>query len=195
MHISYTQQQVTREISGSDVTYIQIDTRIASVLKVTTHTSQQAKVILKTEGEFTEEIFLVVQKPSAGVLSIKPAWNPAFKLPDDKLSAHKVVSVLLEVHIPENRRVSIKGGNTLSVIRGVYEKVSVQLEDADCYLEDVIGFLEIVVNKGNIHILNDKATIKATAIHGKVAGKAKKTNGTYIVATVKRGNVYINKPE
>ncbi len=195
MRISYAQHQVTREISGSKITRIQIDSRMASALKVTTHTSQQITVTLKTEGEFTEEIFPVIQKPTPGELSIRLVWNPAFTLPDDKLSAHKVISVSLEVRIPESRIVSIKGGDAFSIIKGKYEKIAIKLDDAHCYLEEVTGFLEVTVNKGNIHILSPEANVQATSLYGRVEGKAKKTYKTYIHATSKRGNVYINKPE
>src|SRR5690606_3407455 len=80
-----------------------------NMFKITVNTAEITEILiaLKIEGEHSEQIILLTEQIEDS-LKIASTYQPLFNKPDDKLSAHKKISIELTVSIPEGFDVTIK---------------------------------------------------------------------------------------
>ena len=73
----------------------------ANCFKVEFHTGDGNEINIEAEieGEYSQDLDLKVNTNGTTVL-IEAGFAPSFENPNDKLSAHKVVSILLKITIP-----------------------------------------------------------------------------------------------
>ncbi|MCB0376487.1 MAG: hypothetical protein KDD04_11255, partial [Sinomicrobium sp.] len=105
------QKTVHKVIADNAVTVIEINASQAYELVVKTAASPRIDIQAVMDGEYGQDIMINTHKES-GHFIIGTSFNPSFRDPNDKLSAHKVISVLLIVELPENSDLIVSGGNT-----------------------------------------------------------------------------------
>lgn len=101
---------------------------------------------------------------------ISADFQPLFINPNDKLSAHKVVSIALEISVPEYKNVDVFGTNTNLYAKGIYEDLNITLSDGRCNLENVSESVEVTTQKGDILLAAPSGNITAESVYGKVKG-------------------------
>lgn len=120
------------------------------------------------DGEYDEKILL--QMGTEGSTTIITAGvTPLFDLPDDKLGAHKVVSIALRVSVPEFRRVQVYAGSAALTAKGQYENLTIFLEAGSCFLSGVGQATEVSTRGADIYVESAAANVRAESRYGEVS--------------------------
>jgi hypothetical protein len=136
-----------------------------------TSTGDELVVEAIIEGEYTEELLIRIREEGSTVM-ISAGFHPDFVNPNDKLSAHKVVSIALSIHIPELKEVQVFGTNCNVNVRGLFSALGVVLDDGRCTLNQVQQKVEVSTQSGDIILYCSKGLIKAESRYGKITGEA-----------------------
>jgi hypothetical protein len=162
------QKKLQRIILAQDISLIQVNS--ANCFKIEMHTGQGNEVAIEAEieGEYSQDLDLKVDVNGSTIL-IEAGFVPSFENPNDKLSAHKVISIMLKLTIPKNKNVEIYGTNSRVVIDGTYKEVNVALSDGVCQLNKVLGNVSVRTQSGSIGVLTKSAQIEANSKYGKVS--------------------------
>lgn len=188
------QKKLQRVIFAQGISLVQLNS--ANCFKVEVHTSQGNEVAIEAEieGEYTQDLDLKVNTNGTAIL-IEAGFVPSFENPNDKLSAHKVISILLKLTIPKNKDLEIYGTNSRVVIDGTYKGVKVALSDGVCQLNEVVGNVNVRTQSGSIDVMTKSAKIEANSKYGKVSpNQIPKGLSVYNLQTV-TGNIELNKTE
>ena len=129
-------------------------------IKIVSDESETIDVIAKIEGEHSENVVLNVSEDKS-TLSLSTGYSPYFKLANDKLAAHKVISIEIELHIPENLQVFVKASIASVETNGSFEEIHLELGNGNCLLKDFEGGAHINTRNGNITVYA-RETVSAT---------------------------------
>jgi hypothetical protein len=143
--------------SGDEIYKISISTAPGNEVIITT----------RTEGEYFNKIRLE-QELLDKTLFLSSRFNEILQNGFDKLSAHKVFSMEVELQVPENLILEINSNLASVYVSGTYERVFIQLKNGSCYFENYTG--DAVINTFEGHILGTARSIdvEANSRHGEV---------------------------
>jgi hypothetical protein len=173
---------------------IQINTANCFEVNLNTRSGKEVTVEAEMEGEYSKDLDLEIST-SGSTLLIEANFVPNFENPNDKLSAHKVVSILLDVTLPSSKNVKVYGTNSRVLAKGKYKELEVTLSDGTCELHNVFGEVQIKTQSGTIIVLAKAAAINAVSKYGTVEFNPI-PNGIsiYKLQTV-TGNIELSKTE
>lgn len=173
---------------------VQVNTANCFKVLLQTTEEQEINAIANIEGEYVDNLNIeAVSKGST--IFIDAGFSPNFHNPNDKLSAHKVVSITLSVSVPKYRNVAVYGTSSRLLVNGSYEGLNVSLSDGACELNNVLGDIKVKTQSGNIKVWSNTANISAVAKYGHVGSNEIPTgNSTYDLQTV-TGNIELIKTE
>ncbi len=188
------QKRVKKALIEANRQYVQIDTKNCFKVNLITTKSKEIEVKAFIEGEYQKDLALNIEQVGNNVL-VSAGFLPNFIQPNDKLSAHKVVSISLEISLPEYLNVTVYGTNSFVTATGNYRYLKVTLADGDCTLNNVTEKAAIKTQKGNILVRTKVGSIEAQSIYGKVVlADIPDGNQRYTLNSVE-GNIQINKTE
>ena len=154
--------------------------------------TKQVQVEASIEGEYSKDLLISIEEEGTTV-RISAGFHPNFINPNDKLSAHKVVSIALQITVPEFKDVSIFGTNSNVEIEGKYQNLDVKLSDGRCKLNNVSEMVEVTTQKGDIWLSADSGAILAESAYGQVENdQIPKGQNQYTLKTVE-GNIHLRK--
>ncbi len=188
------QKVVEKTLLNTDISTIQID--VSNCFEVNIETSAiDAMIVTATiDGEYKKDLELILKEDGA-IVFVSAGFQPNFINPNDKLSAHKVVSIALDIQLPANKRINVFGSSCNVTARGTYEKLKVTLNDGACKLSEVFGNAEVMTQSGNISAESDTATIISTSKYGRIDEKPiSNGNDTYKLSTI-TGNILLSRIE
>lgn len=145
----------------------QIDARQCYELQLESWQGSEMVVVARMEGEYAREALLRLEKEGS-TLILSAGLDSVFRIPDDKLGAHKVVSIALKVRVPEDRKVSVLANATQLSVRGIYEHLRVMQAEGFCGIYGVRRSVEVHTQSANIYVASSGASIEATSKYGKV---------------------------
>ncbi|WP_416446070.1 hypothetical protein ACH3O9_08050 [Leeuwenhoekiella sp. A16] len=119
------------------------------------------------EGE-TYESVLINTKVENDLVVITVGRTPDFEAFDDKLAAHKVMSVEIDITMPRNLDLWVDSALASVHASGNYKYVNINLSSGDCYLLDFTGNGVINTNRGDIMVETTSSSIQAHSRHGKL---------------------------
>ncbi len=161
------QKVVKKALVDSHTTYIQIDSQNCYYIALNTGQTNEVKVEANIEGEYAEDLLVNLEEKGATML-ISSGFHPNFTNPNDKLSAHKVISIALKITVPAYKEVSIFGTNCNVEVEGKYKNLEVRLSDGRCVLKNVEEVVHVETQKGDILLATQNGTISAKSTYGKV---------------------------
>tara|TARA_R110000751_G_scaffold14621_2_gene47343 strand:- start:257424 stop:258050 length:627 start_codon:yes stop_codon:yes gene_type:complete len=161
-------QKSTEKIWNADV----INTIIIdgeNVFNITVSNSPSNTILLKVkiEGEHANQLVMVdsiVNKQ----LYISSSFQPLFVKDNDKLSAHKVMSVEYQLLVPKNIKLEIKSNIGSVDLVGTYPSVFIELNQGNCNLKQFLGNASINTVNGDINIETDHAKVEAFTKTGQI---------------------------
>ncbi|WP_298509393.1 hypothetical protein [uncultured Kordia sp.] len=107
------------------------------------------------EGEYYRDVNVITATKNKELqLSCQLAED--FELPNDKLSAHKVFSITMNIHIPKHLKVQLEGDETQVYVKGSYKKFWGLLISGNYTLDELEAEAIIQTKKGNIHYIKQK---------------------------------------
>ncbi len=162
---SFGQKTIHKSFIKEGVDQIFVDAKDSFEVVLKTTDSNSLTIKAEIEGEYSPNQ-LVNVFTDRNLLTIEPSFNAGFVMPNDKLSAHKVLSVSLFIEIPKQFKVKLTGNSTNAEIHGDYKDLRIELNDGNCTLYHVASKVTVHTIKGSINAYVDKATIDAHSTYG-----------------------------
>jgi len=146
-------------------------------IKIIAEPTSEIKLISQIDGENYENLNIGASEKNK-TLTLKPTYRPYFKPKNDKLAAHKVISIEMILTIPESMEVAISAKIASLEIQGSLQKLDVNLRDGHCFLKDFVGNARINTRDGDItvyaqHWVEGKAISKYGIIKNELSSKGK----------------------
>lgn len=191
---SLAQKQLERKINASSISLLQIDATNCFEVQIETGSTDEIVVAAQLEGEYAKDLTLEVYE-NGSTLIINAGFRKAFVNPNDKLSAHKVVSIALHVFLPRWKKVQVYGTNARVLVEGDYKDLNIVLADGNCDLTEVSQNVTVKTQSGNITMRANDGNIEASSKYGQVSKIVlPKGFNHYNLSTV-TGNIELKKPE
>ncbi|QHI37744.1 hypothetical protein IMCC3317_31250 [Kordia antarctica] len=161
--VCFSQKTTQQTLSIHQIEEIRIDTDKIFQLNIFSTNDDFIKIETRMEGEYFRDLNVITATKNKQIhLSCKLAEG--FELPNDKLSAHKVFSVSMNIYIPKQLKVQLEGEGTQVYIKGNYRKFLAILITGNYTLEDFYSEAKIQSKKGNIHYIKKrKPTLETTS--------------------------------
>ena len=192
--VTHAQKTVTKSITNPEIEFVTLD--VTNVFQLSIATVQTDEMVLEAgiDGEYSKDVLLNV-KETGKTLFISTEFQPNFKKPNDKLSAHKVISVALKVLLPEQKRVRIFGNECNIQAKGSYSNLKIILSEGRCHLESISGTAEVRTQSGNISVLAKSAKIIATSKYGRVVKHQMPLGDAFFDLSSVTGDILLDKKE
>lgn len=164
-----SQKIVEKQLDATRFERISVTSDWINTLTIATEATDQIRIVSKVVGENCENVIITTSEENK-TLKIGTSYSPFFIPENDKLAAHKVMSVAIAITIPNFLFVEVN--TPLASISGVgnYSNFQANLENGDCELIDFLGNASIITRQGNIKVLAKE----------QVSGRAFSTNGSVI---------------
>lgn len=161
------QKVVEKTLLKPGTTLIQVDAENCFTLLVQNSDSREVIIEAQMDGEYNKDL-LIRAEENGQTLDISAGFRPNFVKPNDKLSAHKVVSISMTISIPKNSNLKVTGTSSTVALQGEYRDVDVILSDGRCMMHHKAENTAVTTQSGNIYLTSPAATITATSAYGKV---------------------------
>ena len=148
---SFSQKIIEKEFDASSISVIEINSNIVFNIIITSEDLKKIKIKTSIEGENFENVLLSIKEDN-GLLSITPGYSPFFEAKNDKLAAHKVIAIEMELVVPENMEIRIKSSLASVKASGKYVSVEALLGTGNCILENFSGDAIIKTTQGFIKV-------------------------------------------
>ncbi len=194
LQFSNAQKVIKKSIVNTDISHIRIDVKNCFGIDLATSDSDVLVIEAQFDGEYEKDLLLNISEKGSTIV-VSADLQPNFVKPNDKLSAHKVISVALKVILPKQKDVHVFGSNCNVIATGVYDFLKVSLNDGRCDLINVSEAVEVNTHSGHISAKYSQAAIRAKSKYGKVIGTiSKKGNSDYNLSTV-TGDIHLKRVE
>lgn len=188
------QKVVKKSIVNSSVSSFQINAANCFEIHIETADTNEVVVEATIDGEYRKDLVLNVKEKGSTVL-VSAGFQPNFENPNDKLSAHKVVSIALRIKLPGYRNVRVFGTNCNILAKGAYENLRITLNDGASTINNVKGQAEVTSQSGEITVNSKSAEIFAKSKYGKVEeNQIPNGNNKYVLNSV-TGNIRLKRIE
>lgn len=144
-------QKITQEtLSTYEINEIRINTAKIFQLNIISTNDRFIKIETKMEGEYFRDLNIITETKNKQI-QVSCELAEGFEIPNDKLSAHKVFSVVMNVFIPKKLQVQLEGDDTQVQIQGTFKRFLALLISGNFTLNNFISNAEIQTKKGNIY--------------------------------------------
>ena len=186
------QKLVKKAFVNNSISSIQINSQYCYQVDLNTVNTNEINVEAEIEGEYSKDLVITIEENETTVL-ISAGFQPNFNNPNDKLSAHKIISIKLNITVPNDKRVFVYGTNSNVTMKGNYENLKVKLLDGNCSIDNVGDRVEVTTQKGNILLIADNGNIMAESTYGKVVKEyIPQGQNQYSLKTIE-GNINLRK--
>ncbi len=164
------------------------------VYQVRVSTAPVNTITIKTmaDGEYYDDISLEMEQ-GKGVLLLKSRYRKILQSGYDKLSAHKVLAMEVELQIPPGMELDIVSNLATVYVEGVYKSVLIQLKSGSCYLNNFKGDAVVNTFSGDISVKTENAFIEANSRKGKVELPSPNTGSNVIRLNSIAGDIHVKK--
>ncbi len=186
------QKLIKKAFVGPETKYIQIDSKYCYQVDLDTNNINEVKVEASIEGEYSKDLVITIEEQGATVL-LSAGFQPNFINPNDKLSAHKVISIKLRITLPEYKEVSVYGTNSNVQVTGDFKSLMVKLSDGRCVLENVTSNVEVTTQKGDILLTVPRGNILAKSTYGEVLKETIPEGEKLYTLNTVEGRIFLKK--
>lgn len=186
------QKIVKKAIINPEITAVLIDARNCFQTRMQTSRTDELSVEAIIDGEYKNDLTLNLKEQGASIF-VSAGFSPNFKNPNDKLSAHKVVSIELLISLPDGQNVQVDGTSCNIIASGNYEHLKITLNDGNCTLNEVSEKITVLTQSGHIDVHSSSAKINATSKFGEVRENEIPDGETNFTLTTTTGNINLVK--
>jgi len=191
---SIGQKVIRKTIINPENQAIQLNTNNCYRVILETSKNKELSIEAEIEGEYQKDLVIKIEEDGSNVY-IDAGFLPNFVNPNDKLSAHKVLSIALKITIPEDCYVNVFGTNSEVQATGKYKELKISLATGNCFLVNVTDSVRVKTQKGTISLVAESGKIEASSVYGLVKiSKIPESNFNYKLESVE-GNIYVSKTE
>lgn len=159
------QKKVHKVLLKDAVELIQVNAENCFEVVLETGKNDAIEIEAQMDGEYSNDLQMKVSEVG-NTLVLGAGFQPGFRNPNDKLSAHKVVSVALKIILPDYKNVEVFGQSARIMAYGDYMNLDVTLSDGTCELHNVTEEVSVRTQSGNILVSANKAKIYAETKYG-----------------------------
>ncbi|WP_083191669.1 hypothetical protein [Formosa haliotis] len=188
------QKQVDKIIDAQNISTIYINGANCFKIHVVASQSNEIQLQTKIEGEHNEDM-VVVSKTSRDTLYIATIFHPSFIADNDKLSAHKLMSIELELSIPEQLNLYAKSDIASFWAEGRFNTAVIELNQGNCNLKNFLGSATVNTVNGSIFVETNYVLVQALSKHGSVNLGPLVPGESHIDLTSIHGNIKVIKSE
>ena len=189
-----SQKVIQKTLVASNVSNIHVNTDNCFEVFVETWDSEVINIEAILEGEYNPNLIVNIKKEEPTV-TVSAGLHPNFELPNDKLNAHKVISIKLRIKLPNNKLVQLFGTSTDCTITGSFSHLKVSLADGNCTLRSIDSDAEVTTQSGHITIQNSIAAVTALSKYGSVFGGITSSAERHFKLSTVTGNIHLSKTE
>ncbi|WBU90427.1 hypothetical protein [Cellulophaga omnivescoria] len=186
------QKIVEKTVLNDHISLINIDTENCYKVTLETGNTEDVVVSANIEGEYKKDLVLEIKEEAASIF-ITTGFSPTFTSPNDKLSAHKVISISLHIIVPQYKNVKLYGKSSNITASGNYKNLNITLLDGYCMLQNISEAITASTQSGNIIVKGNNAIVKASTKYGKIyQDKLLKGNTIFNLSSI-TGDIHISK--
>ncbi len=177
---TFAQKNSEKKIAAEGIQKIEIISDDIFQINIISKAVEEITLNSKIQGEHFENI-VVSTSIENGVFIIKTSYSPFYKPDNDKLAAHKLISVEVDLIIPINLEIYIKSQIASVNASGTFKNIEVGLENGNCTIDNFLGNANLQTKNGFINVLS-KPNVSGRIIskHGNVKNKLPKI-GKYLI--------------
>ncbi len=149
-------QKITQQtFSIYEIDEIRIDADKIFQLNIISTNDKVITIETKMEGEYYRDLNIITSTKNKQI-QVSCELAEDFEIPNDKLSAHKVFSVVMNIYIPNQLKVQLEGDGTQVHIQGNYKRFLAILISGNFTLSNFRSEAKIQTKKGNIQYIDAK---------------------------------------
>ncbi len=183
-----------RILDAAEISTIDIAGNTMFKIKISTAPVQTISLDLQVEGENNEQIVLQTRQEN-NTLFIGSAYHPMFVKPDDKLAAHKKISIELTLEIPKNLIVIINSDIASVYATGHYDKLTAELINGHFSAQKYSGNLQVDTLHGDIQLETNAGILNAHTKKGTIETFQLPTGNNQLTLNSVNGNINITKTQ
>lgn len=165
----FSQKDISKVIDAENIRKIIINgDEIFRINLVAAGEKKQVKITAHSEGEYYNNIALDHEMEQEKLI-ISSNFAEILQGGYDKLSAHKVFSLEVDIEIPEGLEVYVESNIAALTARGKFKNLQVQLKSGFCKIIDFEGNALVNTYSGFIEVETHNAVIDAVSRGGKVS--------------------------
>lgn len=188
------QKKIHKVVLNESINMIQVNAENCYKVVLVTGENNAIEVEAQMDGEYSKDLQMKVFE-TGNTLELGAGFQPVFKNPNDKLSAHKVISIALKITVPEFKNVQVFGNSARVLAYGKYSNLNITLSDGTCELHKVSEEVNVRTQSGNILVYSDSARINADTKYGQLSNNPiPKGNSHYNLNSV-TGTIILNYTE
>lgn len=188
------QKTSTKSFSSKGISTLVIDGNSVFKIVVETAKTKNISIFSEVRGENNQHVVLFTDIKDKK-LHISSTFHPMFVANNDKLSAHKLISIELKLIIPENMSLLISSDIALVFLSGNYKYVDAELINGSFNAEKFYGNLLVNTIHGDIKLETNWAQVEVSTKHGSVKKEALKPGEHQISLNSINGNITVKKTE
>ena len=162
------QKLIKKSHINSHISFFQIDTSNCFNLELGTSVGDELIVEAVIDGEYSKDLIIKISE-EGNTLVVSAGFQPNFINPNDKLSAHKVISIALKIILPQQHDVKVLGTNCNVEVSGSFKALEVILDDGRCILKGVEESVKVLTQTGDISLYSPKGHVLAETKYGIVS--------------------------
>ena len=152
-------------------------------------------VVTKIEGEPYENVVLNISEKNK-TLTLSTGFTPYFQAVNDKLAAHKVISIEMELYISNKLEVFVRSTMTSLITHGSFMDLQVELGKGNCVLNDFEGDAHLFTIDGNITVIaHDTVKAEGKTRNGKLISELSTIGNYAILAESVNGDITLLKSQ
>lgn len=188
------QKVVKKAVQNPETSSLLIDANNCYQIDLTTTSAKDIVIEAFMDGEYKNDLLIKIEEDGP-TIAVSAGFHPNFIKPNDKLSAHKVISIALKVQLPKNMKVNLFGANANVYATGNYEDIRVTLDDGNCNFNTIMGMASATTQSGDIYVYSNGAIIETNTNFGHISNNGIPKGDNYFKLTTTKGNIYLRKTE
>ena len=164
---SFGQKRVTKTLLNPEVTVINIDGNLCYRVGLETADTKEVSVEARMDGEYQKGL-LVNFREAGNTLNLETRYSPEFQFPNDKLGAHKVVSVSMRVTLPRDMEILLTAQSCEISASGEFRDLKIVFNDGLCDLSHTAENTEVRTGTAPIFAHLSSGLVEAESRYGAV---------------------------
>lgn len=174
------QKTIEKQWGGNEVDTLLIDSDAIFRISIISGSGEDIRLSARVEGEYSESV--VVNSVLKGrMLAVSSGFSPFFEKDNDKLAAHKVLSIEADLHVPEDLVMIIRSAQATVEQTGPLREIQVSTSEGNILLNAFTGDARLYTEIGDISV----------SVGPNVGGRGKSDGGTVINELSVEGRYFI----
>lgn len=161
------QKRVVKDIDAFGIDFLEVMADKVFDIEIVAVKSSTITISAWTEGEHNEQL-LITANAQGNKIAIGCEYRPEFRNFNDKLSAHKIVSVKMKLEVPENLVLYLTSEIANAWIQGKFKMLTAELKGGFCILKGFYGNAIANTYNGDIIMETNFASVDAETKNGKL---------------------------